>query len=120
METLASQPISDEELLELAGQLDKAKASPEQALKLLKVLDRKKISAEQLNTTMIGKRLTAVKETDIVDSELLTQITEMKEYLKNKWRAIFRAAKEKKVEVKVAAPAATKFKLPYIPSDMRG
>ena len=83
------------------------------------MLDRKKISAEQLKSTMIGKRLTAVKDTDFEDVELATQIKEIKDLLKKKWTAIYILSKKPKVETKPVV-AASKLKLPHIPSDLRG
>ena len=58
----SEEPISSEELVELGIELDKVKKNAEEAYKILKVLEKTKISASQLKDTMIGKRLTAVKE----------------------------------------------------------
>lgn len=89
------QTLDDEELQEIAFKLDKVKESGPEALALLKFLDDKAISEEQLRKTLIGKRLTAIKDNYQHDSELSKDILYLKTLLKKKWKNIMNRAKQK-------------------------
>lgn len=70
---------------------------------------------------MIGKRLTAVKETEIEDVELMNDIVTIKKHLKKKWTDIHNKAKKENGD---NAPAKKTddnniTKLPHIPQDLK-
>ena len=98
------------------------------------MLEKTKISDTQLKDTMIGKRLTAVKE-EFPDDKIISQkLANIKSLLKKKWSAIYNISKKEiqtpamiradstatsitqnTTKLKTPIPSAlTDFKLPYI------
>lgn len=83
-----TEPISNEELVELGHSLDKNKCNGEDALKILKILLTKAVTAAQLKDKVIARRLLSVSEDYADDKTLGENIRNLKSTLKKRWNSV--------------------------------